>query len=216
MTLKERFSYCVLLIAGLALTVAFGIWWFEPSHIAQNFHGVLHIFDYVLFIVLTYIVWHEILMEAFAWYIAASVKHPTHMVPPVSGLRVAYVTAFVPGSEPYSLLEKTLSAMVQVEYPHDTWLLDEGDDPIAQDICHRYGVKHYSRKGKEHLNTVGGRFAKKTKGGNYNSWLHHHDAEYDIVAQHDVDFIPSKDYLTPNARLFPRPRNRVCRHAAGL
>jgi cellulose synthase (UDP-forming) len=205
MTNEERISYYILLTGGLILTIAFGVWWFEPTHIAHNFHGVPHIFDYLFFIILTYIVWHPILMELFGWYVAASVKYPQETEAPEPGLRVAYVTAFVPGSEPYSLLEKTVAAMVQVDYPHDTWLLDEGDDPTAKEICRRYGVHHYSRKGKSEFNTVGGRFAKKTKGGNYNAWLHHYDTSYDIVAQHDIDFIPVKNFLTRTLGYFRDP-----------
>lgn len=144
-------------------------------------------------------------MELFSWYNASFIKHPDSSVVPAPGLRVAYLTAFVPGAEPYDVLEKTLSAMVAIDYPHDTWLLDEGNDPIAQELCNRYGVKHYSRNGKKNFNTADGKFCQKTKGGNYNSWLHHYDQKYDIVAQHDVDFIPRKDFLTRTLGYFRDP-----------
>ena len=205
MTPQEKVVYFILLTIGLGMTTAFGLWWLQPSHMAHNFGGALHVFDYVFFIVLTYITWHHILMELFSWYVAAYVKHPDHTIPPQKGLRVAYLTAFVPGSEPYHILEETLAAMVQVEYPHDTWLLDEGNDSVARTICEKYGVHHYSRKGQEHFNTVEGKFTKKTKGGNYNSWLHHHDKDYDIVAQHDVDFVPKKNFLTRTLGYFRDP-----------
>jgi len=202
---RQRIQFFALLFIGLGVTAAFGIWWFEPHHIAQNFGGAFHLFDYVLFVVLTYIVWHQIVMELFAWYVAAHVKEPDRSIVPEDGLRVAYCTAFVPGAEPYSILERTLEAMVGVDYPHDTWLLDEGDDAEAKAICKRHGVHHYSRKGKDEFNTDSGRFVRKTKGGNYNSWLHHHDQEYDIVAQHDVDFIPRKDFLVRSLGYFRDP-----------
>ena len=205
MTTRQRIIFFVLLFIGLGLTLAFGVWWFEPHHIANNFGGIFHILDYVLFVILTYIVWHQIVMELFAWYVAAYVKEPDKSILPEAGLRVAYCTAFVPGAEPYSILEQTLKAMVDIDYPHDTWLLDEGDDTEAKAICKRYGVKHYSRKGREEFNTDSGRFVRRTKGGNYNSWLHHHDQDYDIVAQHDVDFIPRKDFLTRSLGYFRDP-----------
>jgi cellulose synthase (UDP-forming) len=47
---------------------------------------------------------------------------------------------------------------------------------------------------------------KKTKGGNYNSWLHHYDQDYDILAQHDVDFIPRKDFLMRTLGYFRDPQ----------
>jgi hypothetical protein len=34
----------------------------------------------------------------------------------------------VPGDEPVEMLEKTLQAMKDVEYDHDNWVLDEGND----------------------------------------------------------------------------------------
>jgi cellulose synthase/poly-beta-1,6-N-acetylglucosamine synthase-like glycosyltransferase len=145
-------------------------------------------------------------MELFAWYVASFMRHPDPSVEPQEGLRVAYLTAFVPGNEPYAILEKTLKGAVAVDYPHDTWLLDEGDDEIVKQICKKYGVYHYSRKGKEHYNMEDGKFKKKTKGGNYNSWLHQHDDDYDIVVQHDVDFVPKRNFLTETLGYFRDPQ----------
>ncbi len=144
-------------------------------------------------------------MELFGWYMAASMRRPSAPPRARKGLRVAYVTAFVPSAEPYHILEKTLKAMVEVEYPHDTWVLDEGNDSEVMELCKKYGAFHYSRKDNEKFNTIEGKFAKKTKGGNYNSWLHHYDRSYDIVAQHDVDFIPTKDFLLRTLGYFNDP-----------
>ena len=205
MDTKQKIWFSVLLIGGLLLTLAFGVWWFQPGHIPRNFKGAFHLVDYFFFFLLSYIVWHEIMMEVFSWYIAAYIKTPGEAPAPSAGLRVAYLTAFVPGIESYDVLEKTLQAIILVDYPHDTWLLDEGDDIEAKKICEKYGVKHYSRKGQENFNTPSGKFAEKTKGGNYNSWLHHFHANYDIVAQHDVDFIPKKNFLTRTLGYFNDP-----------
>jgi cellulose synthase/poly-beta-1,6-N-acetylglucosamine synthase-like glycosyltransferase len=204
MSKSEKITYIILYSIGVTLVAVFTVWWFRPSHVSHNFKHVWHIFDYIIFLLLSYIVWHEIMLELFSWYIAAYIK-PSNKdkfgkIP--TNLRVAYATAFVPGAEPYSVLEKTLKAMVEVDYPHDTWLLDEGNDPTSKEICKKYGVKHFSRKGNDSFNTDTGRFAKKTKGGNYNAWLHHYENDYDIVAQHDVDFIPRKDFLTQTLPYF--------------
>ena len=195
MTLREEIVFTVLLIIGMSLTVGFGVWWFWPTHIPSNWHGPLHVFDYLLFAMLSYIVWQQISMEVFSWYIAEHVKVPDRNIVPEEGMRVAYVTAFVPGAEPYDVLERTLKAMSEVDYPHDTWLLDEGDDETAREICDRYGAKHFSRKGKYKLNTQDGKYKARTKGGNYNAWLSLYIDRYDIVAQHDIDFVPRRDFL---------------------
>src|SRR5215467_4813991 len=40
------------------------------------------------------------------------------------GWKVAVVTTFVPGAEPFEMLEETVRALVALDYPHDTWILD--------------------------------------------------------------------------------------------
>lgn len=198
-------DYFLFFVVGLVLIVFFGIWWFAPGHIAHNFTGYYHLFDYLFFVLLTYIVWHEIIMELFCWYLANYIRHPEECQTPQRGLRVAYSTAFVPGAEPYDILEKTLAAMTAVAYPHDTWILDEGNDPVVQALCTRYGANHYSRKNRIEYNTTAGQYTIKTKGGNYNSWFKEHGHTYDIIAQHDVDFIPNKDFLLRTLGYFRDP-----------
>lgn len=201
----QKIQFCVLCILGVGLTSFFAFLWFNPTHVPSNFVGWAHVFDYIIFITLSYIVWHHILMELFSWYITAYIQNPSLQEITNTKLRVAYATAYVPGSEPYDILEQTLKAMVEVDYPHDTWLLDEGNDIEAMRICKKYGVHHYSRYGKEEFNSIQGKYKKKTKGGNYNSWLHHYADRYDILAQHDIDFIPHKSFLTETLGYFNDP-----------
>ncbi len=187
------FTY-TLVFSAFFFVGFFGAWWFRPTHIPHNFDGWLHSMDYLLFLLLTGVVWYQIVTEMLAWELTLFMKKPRPM-PPQHGLRVALCTAFVPGKEPYDVLERTLKAMVEVTYPHDTWLLDEGDDPQAQALCAKLGVLHFSRFGIPAFNTTTGHFTKKTKAGNYNSWFHTHAATYDVVAQHDMDFVPEPYYL---------------------
>lgn len=199
---KKTFSF--LIGVGILLTLAFGFWWFLPNHIPNNFTGFPHIIDVCLFVLLTFVVWHQIVSELILWNIAKDMKHPYYMKP-APEKRVAFVTAFVPGKEPYEILDKTLAAMVDVDYPHDTWLLDEGNDAIVKNICRKYGVKHHSRNGIGEYNTATGRYKAKTKGGNLNSWYAEHGLKYDYVAQLDNDFIPRKDFLTLTLGYFNDP-----------
>lgn len=194
MTIPQQTAYYLLVIIGLILTASFGIWWFEPSHIANNFHGWLHFVDILFFLLLSYVVWYQIVNELFSWSVARNMKHPQPMKPE-QGLKVAFLTAFVPGTEPLDMLEKTLKAMVAVEYAHDTWLLDEGNNEDAKRLCKKYCVKHYTRKGITKYNLPHGPYMIKTKGGNYNSWYDKYGQDYEFVAQLDVDFIPKKDFL---------------------
>lgn len=131
-------------------------------------------------------------------------RHPVPMKPE-SGKKVALLTAFVPGKEPYDILENTFQAMTAVEYPHDTWVLDEGDDIRVKALCKKYGVIHFSRKGIAKYNTETGHFKAKTKAGNYNAWFDAHGHEYEFAAQHDVDFAPTKDFLNKTLGYFKDP-----------
>jgi len=201
----ERFVFVSLVTIGAVLTVAFGIWWFEPNHIPHNFSGYWHGLDLVAFLLLSYVVWYQIGYEVFSWYLAGHMKSPATIPTPAKGLRVALLTAFVPGSEPYLVLENSLKAMVAVEYPHDTWVLDEGDDQVTKKLCKRYGAFHYSRKGVEKYHTQDGKFKTKTKAGNYNSWFDQYADQYDIVAQHDVDFVPRHNFLMRTLGYFNDP-----------
>jgi cellulose synthase/poly-beta-1,6-N-acetylglucosamine synthase-like glycosyltransferase len=204
MTKKQNLLLKFLIGVGVLLTAIFGLWWFEPGHIPANYHGWRHILDFTLFATLSYIIWHQILGELFTWNVAKDMKHPRYMKP-LEGQHVAFLTAFVPGKEPYDILENTLSHMVAVDYPHDTWVLDEGDDEHAKEICRRLGVRHFTRKDIPHYNMTDGPFKAKTKGGNHNSWHHKHGDNYDFVAQIDVDFVPRKDFLDMTLGYFRDP-----------
>ncbi len=196
LSIPELITLLLLIGVGLVLTLVFGLFWFDSVNIPHNF-GTSVIFNganVAIFFLLTYVVWHQIINELFVWIISLFMRNVAPMEA-ISGHRVAFLTAFVPGKEPYDVLDKTLAAMVMCDYPHETWLLDEGDDVVAKEICKKYGVNHYSRKGKDQYNTKDGKFRAKTKAGNYNSWCHQHASKYDFIAQLDVDFIPHKNFL---------------------
>ncbi|HUC90117.1 MAG TPA: glycosyltransferase family 2 protein [Patescibacteria group bacterium] len=203
-TTRRRLIPVVASVLALAVVTIFALWWFRLSHISHNFSGSARVFDVLLFVGLSYVIWHPIIMEVLAWAVASHIKDlPPRK--PQPGMRVAFITNFVPGSEPISLLKKTLPAMVGVDYRHDTWLLDEGDDPEVKKLCKKYGVLHNSRQGKPRYNTQGGKFAAKTKGGNHNAWYDIYGHDYDFVAQIDTDFIPTKNFLTKTLGYFIEP-----------
>jgi cellulose synthase/poly-beta-1,6-N-acetylglucosamine synthase-like glycosyltransferase len=116
--------------------------------------------------------------------------------PPAQGWRVGVATTFVPSAEPIEMLERSVRAMVAIDYPHDTWVLDEGDDPRVRAMCARLGAQHFSRAGVAAYQTDTGRFERKTKHGNYNAWLDSVAlARYDLVVNFDPDHIPKRTFL---------------------
>jgi cellulose synthase/poly-beta-1,6-N-acetylglucosamine synthase-like glycosyltransferase len=196
MTSGERSIYMFFMFVGVGLTIVFATWWFKPSHVPGNFGGWGHVVDYIAFALLSYVVWYQVCYELFSWYLTAFMKRAAHPPVPSAGMRVALLTAFVPSKEPYDVLEKTLQAMINVMYPHDTWVLDEGNDPETMRLCQKWGAKHYSRHGIAKYNTENGKFKARTKAGNYNSWFVQFASRYDIVGQHDVDFVPKKTFFS--------------------
>jgi cellulose synthase (UDP-forming) len=201
----SRVRYTLLSSVGILIVGLFAFWWLNPAHIAHNFNGPFGALDVLLFLLVTYVIWQPIIMEMLSWAIASHIKEPRHY-PPAKGLKVAFITTFVPHSESIELLHKTLPAMLNVQYEHETWVLDEGNDPRVKSYCEDIGVKHFSRSGKLQYNAPVGKYAQRTKGGNHNSWYDSYGSDYDIVAQIDTDFIPKRSFLVRTLGYFHDPK----------
>lgn len=149
----------------------------------------------VSYILVTLVLAYLLAVWAGPWLAFERMQRPVH-VAPEDGMRVAAVTTFVSRAEPLAMLELTLREMVAMRYPHDSWVLDENDDPGVRDLCARVGVRHFTRLGRPEYSTPSGRFAAGTKYGNYNAWLAEVGyAEYDVLAAFDPDHVPEPDYL---------------------
>jgi hypothetical protein len=114
-----------------------------------------------------------------------------------SGIRVGVATSFVPGLESVEMLEQCVRGLVALDYPHDTWVLDEGDDPTVRALCRRLGANHFSRRGRPEYQQAEGRYARQSKHGNYNAWLDQEGFHrYDVVVTFDPDHVPETRYLS--------------------
>jgi cellulose synthase (UDP-forming) len=117
-------------------------------------------------------------------------------IPAAPGWRVAVAVTFVPEAESIEMLEETVKALIDLDYPHDTWVLDEGDDPEVRDLCLKHGARHFSRQHMPHYQSETGPFKSRTKYGNYNAWLEEHGyRNYDLLVAFDSDHIPRANYL---------------------
>jgi cellulose synthase (UDP-forming) len=139
------------------------------------------------------------------WFLLPFMSRP-EPVPAKPGRKVAMVTTFVPGAEPLEMLEATVGAMAACDYPHDTWVLDEGDDPQVRQLCARLGAHHFTRKHSINHQTSGGRFQSASKHGNYNSWLHETGfARYEFISVFDPDHVPHRVFLSRVLGYFEDP-----------
>jgi len=190
----EQKLYIGLTILAVAATAAFAWFWVRQ--------GALE----AAFLVATALLVFHLGSWFGRWLFLWSMRRPAP-VAPVPGLKVAVVTTFVPAAESIDMLAQSLRAMRAMDYPHDTWVLDEGDSPDVAALCQRLGVRHYSRKHRDQFQATEGRFATGTKYGNYNAWLSEIGAtQYQILAAFDPDHIPEKSYLTKILGYFRDPR----------
>jgi cellulose synthase/poly-beta-1,6-N-acetylglucosamine synthase-like glycosyltransferase len=202
----QRVGYWLLVLIGLGLAAGFARFWFSPARLPHDFGRRIDAADLVLFAVLSFVIWHRLLVDIVGWIICLRIGSYREAPDPQPGLRVAFITTFVPKSESLDMLRRTVASMLMADYPHDTWVLDEGNDPEAKAMCELLGVRHVSRAGFEALNTESGIFQAKTKGGNHNAWYVHFGKNYDIVAQIDSDFKVRRDFLTKTLGHFRSPR----------
>jgi cellulose synthase (UDP-forming) len=137
----------------------------------------------------------QLMLWEWRWLALPLMRVPRPLAP-ASGWRIAVAVTFVPGAESLEMLEQTVKAVIEIDYPHDTWVVDEGDDAEVRDLCLRHGARHFSRQQMLQYKAESGPFKSRTKYGNYNAWLQEHGYKnYDLLVAFDSDHIPCPNYL---------------------
>lgn len=185
--------FTLIYLARLAAIAVFAVYWFTPGPWKENWAGHL---------LVTTLLTAAIAGPQFRWTFLPFMARPVPMEPRPD-YRVAAVTTCVPVLEPLDTIERTLRALVELDYPHDTWILDEGDDPAVRALCARLGVHHFSRKGRPAYQQKSGPFAAQSKHGNYNAWLAEIGySNYDILLAFDPDHVPRSEYASASIGFF--------------
>jgi cellulose synthase (UDP-forming) len=103
---------------------------------------------------------------------------------PSQGTKQFTVDVFVPTyNEDCTMLETTLQHCIDMDYPHQTWLLDDGKRPKMKALAERLGVRYITRE-----QNIG------AKAGNLNNAMQYTQGE--LMAIFDADFRPEKEFLT--------------------
>ncbi len=158
------------------------------------------------FFVLTFILTVKLSINQFRWFLLLCMRRPRPLAAR-SGWHVGVATSFVPTAEPLAMLEETVRALVALDYPHDTWVLDEGDDDQVKALCLRLGAHHFSRKNLPHYQQETGLFQSYSKHGNYNAWLHEIGFNrYEIITAFDPDHVPNSAFLSSVLGYFEDPK----------
>jgi cellulose synthase (UDP-forming) len=199
MTKEQRQTYRVLVAGWLVLQIAFWTWWLGPMY-------VLTLAGLLLTIAVVGITF---LRPAYFLYFLGRIRHVEPALESPPGLGVTFATTFVPGIESIEVLKRTVTAMCNQEgYPHDVWVLDEGDTPEVRELGARLGAHVFSRKNAAKYQSSVWPFKRKTKAGNYNAWLDwltEKEIHYDILIQMDTDHVPQPGYLIEMLRPFADP-----------
>jgi cellulose synthase (UDP-forming) len=171
-------------------------WWFTADY--KRF--------WPIFIPLSLALIYEFaLLPSIFLYFVIRAKFPKRRQP-LKGKKVAVISLCVPSSESMDIVERQLKAMSKIKYPHDSWILDEGNSEEIKKLARKYGVNHFSRKGREEYNQPGPPFQEKTKAGNVNAWLDYvKGLGYEYFVQLDIDHIPKTNYLNKTLGFFRDP-----------
>jgi cellulose synthase (UDP-forming) len=106
------------------------------------------------------------------------------------GLTVdVFVTTY---DEPVEMVRRTLLAARNMDYAHQTWLLDDGNRPAMRALAHELGCRYIARR--ENVDA---------KAGNLNNALRFSIAEY--VAVFDADHAPAREFLSETLGYFDDP-----------
>ncbi|WP_207918915.1 glycosyltransferase family 2 protein [Saccharopolyspora karakumensis] len=193
---RDRVVIGVLSAGWLASLVYFWCWWLQPAHRASVFGLVAN----------SVLIAYLSVMPA---YFLLSINRmrkvdPTKRLPAV---RTAMVVTKAP-SEPWSMVRRTLQAMLVQRYPgpYDVWLCDEDPTDEALRWCAESGVLVSTRRDRPDYHRSAWPRRTKCKEGNltffYDHWGYEH---YDVVAQLDSDHVPTESYLAEMVRPFADP-----------
>ena len=103
------------------------------------------------------------------------------------------IDVFIPTvNESADIVGRTIRAAVEMDYPHVTWVLDDGNRPEIKSLAHELGAQYLARPNRDHA-----------KAGNLNYALAHSNGEF--VAIFDADHVPNKNFITAILGYFSDP-----------
>lgn len=132
------------------------------------------------------------------WNIDSTAPAPVTEAP--GGMRVAVLIPTY--DEPVEVIAPTIAAACALQPAHETWVLDDGERPWLEALCHEYGARYVCREVHDHA-----------KAGNLNHALALMEQEaaagiaedIDVIAVLDCDHVPLPSFLTATLGWFEDP-----------
>lgn len=185
---RHKLTHLAIALLWAVVTTTFWVWWLGHANGGT---------PWLYWTQTTMLVYQTTVLPSFFWMYVRKMRRPIE-VPAPAGMRVAMITLCVPSSESLSVIRKQLEALERVDYPHDSWVLDEGDSADVRALAEACGVRYFTRRGVARWNQPEPPFQVATKAGNVNAWLDEMDSigeHYEAFVQMDIDHLPRADYL---------------------
>ncbi|BCL76836.1 hypothetical protein JHS3_25720 [Jeongeupia sp. HS-3] len=176
---KLRPSQGFVIIAFLIVAVIYFVW--RPS----VFNPQAPIFSVLLYVAELYGFFTALLHLFMTWRLA-----DRDMPPAPAGLSVDVLIPSL--NEPVDLVRRTLLAAIEMDYPHQVWLLDDGNRPEMAELARTLGCGYHARGDNGHA-----------KAGNLNAGLAQSRA--DFIAVFDADHAPARRFLVETLGYFNDP-----------
>lgn len=171
----------VMVLVALALAIRYFAWRFEDTA------NPAAMWFFWLFLGMELVGFAETLFFYFTTW-----PHRAHRPPPPPEGRT--VDLFIPTyNEPVALLRDTVVCALSVRYPHETWLLDDGNRPEVKALAEELGCRYLARGDRAHA-----------KAGNLNHALLHSSGEFVITL--DADHVPMPDLIERLLGFFTDPK----------
>lgn len=170
----------LFLFAAPLVILLYGSFVFNPANADNILLYIVQVIADAIAIMALLGLWVTVLLD-----VIVERHHRSHRVSPNSFLidKRPTIDVFVTtAGEPIDIIRKTVTAAVLMEYPHTTFVLDDGQSEEVKSLAREVGVAYISRRSRLYA-----------KAGNVNSGLRY--SKSDFFAIFDADQVPKKDFI---------------------
>ncbi len=197
MSKKQKLQFIGLITLWLGALIWFWSWWLRQDHFVTVWGMVIN----------SIVIGWTLILPGYYFFFVYRMKIANPELNPPEGSYAMVVTKAP--SEPWSLVAKTLTAMLAQKFPYkyDVWLATETIDDEIVSWCHKHNVHISCREGiVGYQNPVFPRKARSKEGNLTYFYEQAGGFEYDYISQLDADHAPTETYLLEMARPFADPK----------